>query len=948
MPDSFQQACQFFNIEAEKFNRIHTKGLKLKHLRYLYMRKEFEIVLSNLANNNSESVRIEVEQAKALHDALLNSSLITQHIDKYSASSVGLLELDTRSYSIQSIAESSQNSTSMSESVISIAPKTSGVEPGFKAFEVEDVMLYVWNKFPGEKHEIDRLAFIKSYAADAKKIYNAHEAEINAHFVKLTYTDITANNKLKPKLEDLQRTNTIKTIQKKFGPAATLATYGFQFIKTRSSIKINAEAALEVLANDIARVAGMNVQEQYLYRGIYPNGAVQFKLKAIYLRDVRELGPLKGGLKSDNGNYCYRQTVFDSNIYLSDHSIKNLAENLALLIVIRDRDAIGFKGQNKMRTKDKFIGIDFGHAYTEEEPLPVQYNFSFKEQRFKNYSVFYDMPRSSIVRGLLRLAQLQGENIPDAVLKSYGQDFYTEIKNIQPHSDKMIFTDYLNKFAELANEFTGNTPCERENKRCLSEMYETVKLAEKRHIRNKNSLIEQFRSYLKVEKNVIDIAENIEKIFCGQKNTSLHSPDGSVLLKHLRIIKSNICNLEFFTNNDDEYQIQFIFKNGTEAANGLKELNTWLQNYSATNMKINLKDQFLMITFKKDELVNINKILSEETIKEKFHPLDNKLFHKYQLELEIQDLLQQLSSHEMCFNFTRHTNKSGYQLTFKVEQKLLFQSLVSDFEQIFNCNLLPDNTCCVEFSVDELNEVYKILLAIPTKYKRELTIQKHSEDIYNTIAWIQKKVEQIHLFSFIRQGDNFTLIIRGNKMFRAIFLHALHFLNITNETCHFSYEQLVEVNLALITAYTNYLNVIENIDQTAKSETQTLKEVLDIQTQLSVQSVKDCIELFYEDKDIKNNVILVFDYTNNNFFIFKIIDDSNHPFGTQLKKRLDLQTFKINESGEYLIPAEKIDQLKNTLLECYTEYCQIDLNNNNNLLTSELDQEGQSSPSMRF
>lgn len=929
MPGSIQQACLFFNIEPEKFNRIHTKALKIRHLHYLYMRKEFEIVLNNLANNNSGAQHIEIEQAKALRDVLLNSSIVAEHIDKYSANSVGLLELDTRSHSNQSLEESSQNSTNMSESVISIAPKTSGVEPGFKAFEVEDVMLYVWDKFPEEKYETERLAFIKSYAADPKKIYTAHEAEINMHLVKLTYTHMTTNNKLIPNLEDLRRTGAIKNIQKNLGSAvATVAAYGYQFIKTRSSEKINVEAALEVLANDIARVAGMHVQVQYLYRGVYPNGGVQFKLKAIYLRDVRELGPLKGGSNSDNGNYCYRQALFDSNVYLSDHSIKNFAENLPLLIVQCDRDAIGSKGQNKMRTKDRLIGIDFGHAYSEEQSLLVRYDFSFNEPKFKNYSVFYDARRSSIMRGLLKIARLHGENIPDDILKSYGHDFYTEIKNIQPHSDETIFTDYINKFAEIANEFNKNSY----DKHCLTEMHEVVKRAQERHIRNRKLLVEQFRSYLNIEKQVIDIAENIEKVFCGRNNTSLRSQDGSVLLQHLRIINSNVCNLKFLTRNDDEYQIQFIFKNGGEAEKALKELNTWLQNYSATNTKFNLNDEFLMVTFKKADLIYINKIFSEEIIKEKFHRVDNKLFNQYQLELEIQALIQQLSNYVLSFEFAKNKDTQGYQLKFKTEETLLCKGIVSDFAEIFSGKVLPENKYCIEFSADDLNNVYKILLAIPTRHERELNIQRKSEDLYLTIATIQKEVQELHLFSFIRQDNNFTLDIRGNNVFKAIFLQALKFSYISDETCQFTYEQLEEVNQALITAFNDYCQIKEKVSQSKKPESQTD----------SIQAIMDTIRICYDDKDIKNNIELIFDHKNEQFFTFKIICEFNHRFVVLLRERLNFQAFAMKESGEYLIPVDKGEQLSKVLSNCYLDYC-IDLNDYH-----DLNEDNELSPSMRF
>lgn len=558
------EALEILGIDSNRLARI-PHFLRERFLRYRLLRTEFEFHPCHYTAIEKPLAQNLLNLSEPAYDVVLHSDLLQQKNANYSKHSQGLFDLHVRSpYQSAGLTE-----TELQQTIFFVAPKNSGIEPGFKGMQLEDLVFYLAGKLPEKKKRLD---YIERFQADVKAIFAQVEQkrtrlktistqsedkvvrqkaanelqelaeQVPSYLIKLDYKK-DGSKKVRPDKEGLARTEAVKNLREKWAPLADIVVNLSQVVAGTSTVKVNANAVIEVLNNDYARIFGMRVQEQRILYSTYSDGKLKLMLKGKWLDGYSELGPLKGtevqveggGIKAKKqGNYMVVNTPLSLGgiEYISDTGIENLAEYLPLLLVQGDYDAVGSKGQNKLRSKSQLVGIDFGHGLRQENDIikTLDPSFAFESKTYKNFSVFYDSSRRVIVQGLLIFAKLKGVQLDGNILRAYGDDFYQRIQQIEKEADAKLFQDYENTFTQLRDAAPFYEQTE----------YQTIIKAisdAKTYANNaRDALIARFKAYLTMPPALIDFIENLEKLHaCIQRNATLRSENEAVLLQHIRL-----------------------------------------------------------------------------------------------------------------------------------------------------------------------------------------------------------------------------------------------------------------------------------------------------------------------------------------------------------------------------------------------------------------------------
>lgn len=719
------------------FFKIPYKRLKSAHLFFQYLRAEFDAEIQYLNySERADQVQLVLEQAyQVLRQAL------AQHQQEDDLYSHGLEDISLYQFSRL------YRGGAPRLSILVTAEKHDGCEPGFMGIQTRDVLFYLAKKFVDKQERVEFIRQqLKAHVGAARlssevifSLYEQYQSELPEYLVKLDYQAIDAEGIVTPDKKDLKRTSTIKWIAERSGLLAELAVQAYQFSKKRSFFDINTEAVLEVIGNDIAGVFGLQVQEQQLYLDVYPNGFLKFMLKAAWLNDAKRLK-----VAGDEGNRKYLVSMLEHPIhdvmFVSDKSIVNLSEYLALFAVQGDRDAIGSCAQNKLRIGDRLIGIDFGKAYQGDfsAVIDMRFDFTFNSPEFKNYSIFYDCLRSELMRGVLKVAKLHGEILDPEILKSYGGEFVDEINLIMPHADETIFDDYIGRIQIISNAFSGNSVVEEKNKACCEEMIKRIKKAKENAIKARQILVDKFRPYFTVEANVLNLMQNLEGYWSGE--TSLRSPDSRVLLRHLRVIDQKVVDWKVDVSGD-RYALIASFSTASQAAAAVSAVSI----LSSENIKLDVSDYQLTISFKKIDLKNVYRLYSAEIVKAKHHLSD------YQIQLGIfrkdQCLKTRLSSFEkyqVAANLV--IVGSGYQLSFlpvfpaeKIDP--IFEQVIKFDLHKMNVEVDSGMNLLVKFPKNDLVAVWGTMVAIHHFYEKQKLIASHA-DVFNACVNVIKSLYQ--------------------------------------------------------------------------------------------------------------------------------------------------------------------------------------------------------------
>lgn len=651
----------FLNIDIKKWSALSTPVLKQVYLKKHYLKKECEFIAHESDGSISRETchyLLQLAQTAFIH---LNEHAATKEKEGPSAAiSPSLMEFYSQDR--PETAAELRYLPYLDLSYIKTGNKTSGVEPGFKAVLEADILDALFEAYNNDE---TRWRMLREYHGDVNLFYKdmVTTTFIPEYLFKLDHTNVTNDYKIMPRVEDLKRTSTIQRLYKRNSLVGNIGTQFYKHAKTCTVATTNFSGAIEALANAYAKLcSGMTVQDLSVYRTQHTNGLLKLMLKSKWLYDATTLKPLAGGLHNDN--YCVLPLLNEKNgiRFISDGSITHLASFLPLFIIMGDRDAIGSAGQNKMRLLSTLIGIDFGHAWEDIIIDLLNDDFSFHKEKFKNYSIFYDAPRSDMVRGLIRLAILQGMTIDDTVLKSYGEEFYKEMQTIQPFAHAQLFDDHIKVYEELKDEFTGNDEISRQNRLGCEHIISQMKKVKATALETHERFVEKFSSYLSLEKSCIDLVENIEKALAGPENTSLRSPDKQVLLNHLRIIKRDFCLVRDKTP-EGQYHFTVKFKDNKSAKNAEATLKKWLE--SGPYLEFSTLGNSMTFAFPADQIDKLHTIFSADNIKKAYHQNDYSLYHYFQQERDLLQTLKKFSPYGVHLNL-RKGEENDYRISIKL------------------------------------------------------------------------------------------------------------------------------------------------------------------------------------------------------------------------------------------------------------------------------------------
>lgn len=657
---ALEAALKFLYIDKNSFANIHLVEIKKEFLLYKFLHAEYRIC-KQIFGAQAERWQHVAERA---YKRILDSGNADRVKEGYTYSkfSYSLYELDLSSTNEELAAE---ELAELEESMLKVGEKKGGVEPGFEAIHIKDVLFYLFENYPDKQ---ERIKVIKSYNCDVKKLHEKFDLPI--HMIKHDYKDVTDDGRVVVNKADLMKAQTMQDL---YAMAEIIGDIGLEFFrnsKSVTSIAKNCEGVLEGIGTDIARLLyptqNLRLRKKYYER----TGALKIVLDCTKIKGAKPLGPLAGGKNYDN--YCVTRVVLpaDRITAISDTSMPFLAEKLPIFIVQNDRDAIGSKGQNKLIKDNDIAGIDYGHVYQSIHSLldKLTSHFHILHPKFKNYSIFYDSKLSVIIRGLIKLAVLSGMKVDDRVLSSYGADFAAEVKGIIPHSDEKIFDDHIHMYSEKVNEVKeSNKPDKQkhENMLCYRAIVEYAVAAKQRHIRDRDGLLRKFAFYLSFDMHAIDLLDSLKKLTSPRNKISLRSPDDTVLLNHIRVSDDDLAEWQLKVGYQDQHTLTGTFDSVRLARQALEAIKSMLPDPdNADHVKLVQNGKTISFTFDKINLIGLANIFNEEKIKRKLFPEEMLLFKRFQAERSLVNLFETFKQYGVQADLKATADNQQYALSF--------------------------------------------------------------------------------------------------------------------------------------------------------------------------------------------------------------------------------------------------------------------------------------------
>lgn len=702
-----EKALTFFDIDQKIFSRIHTQELKKQYLRYKYLRKELTVVQSFL-NQSMIEIKAQLDHCELAYRTLINSEIVLDHKNIYSHFSRGLQEIDIRT--LRAVA----SGQALDVSVLEMKRKESGIEPGFEGIQTETILMHIDEMFPDN---YARREFLKKYHADIKALYEELKKSVPKFLIKFAFEE-SRGDKLIPSERNIRQTQAVKKLNQKHKFFGDIATVIIKMSKTTTIAEKNIEAVREVFANDYARVAGMLVQDQVLYVGESDHGLLQFMPKGLWENEASVLGELAGG--ASDAHYLVLRVIKTLNQVskLSDYTIQNLGRYLLVMLEEGDHDGIGSRAQNKLRLGNKLFGIDFGHPFQANIIHKVGSDFHLADQKFKNYSIFYDRPRSEFVSGLLILAKLSGRIVESSVIESYGEEFSALYQTIVPYADTVLFGDYHRKFFELAASFSGRSETDKKNKANCDAILEDLVAMQAMAKSSRQSLLQKFEMYLMLPARYVDFVENLEKLMMGKDNLALYSEDGTVLMNQIRLLRRPEMN---WSVDRDVKAGRWILKARFQSEGARRQAFQNLLKWEPLKNAINYFDNDIAIglDLSSEQLDHLAELCSDRLIKTAYFPFESGLHQRYQNDIELQMTLRQLV--KIGINAELSNDESNEDLyivrmaispmqSTRVEMEEVIQESFAAYQLTLN-----QNCCQMTFDYAALPNINKMMRAIPEK-----------------------------------------------------------------------------------------------------------------------------------------------------------------------------------------------------------------------------------------
>ncbi|RUR05546.1 hypothetical protein [Legionella sp. km772] len=363
--------------------------------------------------------------------------------------------------------------------------------------------------------------------------------------------------------------------------------YKFDYAEgQKERIKTNKEALREYVGTYLARMFSEQNQKQELFWLKNGEKDCHALLACGWKNGLQDLTSfLVGGSEPD-----YKGILVENKEAVIKRSkyIPGLGKNLIFAIATSDRDAIGKEAQNKGFADGAFYGFDYGKAYEGSEVCSsLQDDFSFEDYyaktpslfrssflfgiarhlMYRNYSVFYDTDLSERMFGFHVLRKMiTGDNPSDEISASY-PGLKQELQRIDENTpsvsllvkqlcatriacgeDKRLFLILIDTYINMLSEENSSPfnlyftkikidllDAAVQQGMPYEELIDYIKFINEMAMKATSSnqqILAVFNKRALLTKEEIDLLDKLERYFSP---SSIKSPDGKVILNHLRI-----------------------------------------------------------------------------------------------------------------------------------------------------------------------------------------------------------------------------------------------------------------------------------------------------------------------------------------------------------------------------------------------------------------------------
>lgn len=324
------------------------------------------------------------------------------------------------------------------------AEKPGGVEPGFRAIDLDAVFFKELDKILSDDHALsgsklsqDQLTSFQTLRATLNKSDLKGKQKVFATFINTAVKGPHAKGTVDPAIQWL--CNSVKGAVSNNGKLSAWM-YKLDYAEgEKDRVKANKEAIREFVGTRLAGIFSAQNQKQEIAWVNNGKKGVHALLACGWKNGLQELRQfLHNGSEPDYNGVLVEDTHAP---VLRSKLIPGLAKNLIFGVAIGDRDGMGKDAQNKGFAEGGFYGFDYGKPYEGEGvSATLQDDFSFEDKyakapaifrgsspigiarhfMYRNYSVFYDTPLSERMVGVHLLKKMiTGENPGEDVIKSY-------------------------------------------------------------------------------------------------------------------------------------------------------------------------------------------------------------------------------------------------------------------------------------------------------------------------------------------------------------------------------------------------------------------------------------------------------------------------------------------------------------------------------------------------
>lgn len=712
-----EKAADLLAINLVKFAQLAPKE-KALFLDYKYTLIHFSLAqIKNILNEEQITfIRDTAKQCKQLIASIKPSP--DQFI--YSKYAQGLSELYMRSGNF------SEMSAAPLVSVLAVGPKPAGIEPGFMAIHLQDVVAYLLDIYKDNEEEL--IAYINKYEGDTRTIYelnkdntkkkiykNNYHTKINYHHTAATKPPkYPASTPVFLDAKDVQRTSGVKNAYKHGEIVGNVVTKVVKYFKNSNAFDVNTGALAECLSTCIAQCF-LPVGEQTPFVTEHTNGAIKIMNQATWLENVEDFGskkaPASGG-GDDTNNYRPRKLVKTRGQIqsITDNRILDLCSYLILMIFFGDRDKMGSKLQNMMiravaqdeitgKRLFELVGIDFGDGFPAENPVLASLlpdgRFIQPKVPFKNFSALSDGSLKEKMEGVLLLAKFYGKAIDPAVIQSYSKEFQARWKKLPEGEGQKICDSFIHAFRMLQEE---DRKLGKDNFAEYEAYIKDITVRKERMVRSMEKILAIFESYIHCPAPVIHLIDGINQYGAIlMKKAALCSKDGTHGLHYPRI-QSNYREYCAVSKGDNIYTL--TYKIPMEYAEKL-----WRVLDKGKNTEFFYENNKINICFSENKIPTIQVPLHQLP-----HYDDIVAGNK---EIELQDAI------EVPFFKKNHTeiklelspdNPEKYRLIFNCSNKVIC-SLIYDAFNLVNSKELSyvfnTNTQAIDFVKNKIVSIQK-------------------------------------------------------------------------------------------------------------------------------------------------------------------------------------------------------------------------------------------------